>query len=75
MSPPSDREFPVTLWDVYLAVEAVDRRVLVVEETIKAQAADRSDHEARIRTLEKLWYGVPVSGVAAIAAIVLRFIK
>lgn len=61
-----DGSFTVTLADVYAEVRKTSEAVL----TMAPQAGVLTDHESRLRTLERWKYGVPASLVTALAAVV-----
>lgn len=55
----------VTLRDVYEATQTIDRKVTTMEHEIRVI----SDHEGRIRALEKWSYAVPPAVVMAASAL------
>jgi hypothetical protein len=72
----------ITLRDVYNAVTATQSTVADLSKKYELQALaalqDTStvrDHEKRIRVLEHWMWALPATGVAAVAAAVVAFIK
>ena len=65
MTPPAGESHTVTLSDVYLALLELKADVLVLKS--RDTELDISDHEQRLRLLERwVWGAAAVSGVAAV---------
>lgn len=71
MSSNADGSFTVTLADVYSEVRKLADQV----GTMAPQAGTISDHEARLRALERWRYTVPAGLATAIAAIITAIIE
>lgn len=65
----------VTTRDIYNAVMSLSNRVASLEGSIKPAIEAKADHEARLRSLERIAYAIPASVVASLTAIAVAFLK
>lgn len=64
-----------TLFEIYAAIVAVDKRLAIIEATAMAENEARKDHEARLRTVERWVYGIPATIVLAVGSMVATVIR
>lgn len=65
----------ITLWDLYQAIQSLDKRVTAVEQTLKILVDLKADHEARIRSSERWQYAIPPAVLGSLSAAVLALMK
>lgn len=75
----SDEAPGISLRDLVLEirqdVKALDSKIEKIDRTGSIGTREElSDHETRIRHVEKWMYGIPVAAIGAIAAIILPFL-
>lgn len=65
----------ISLWDLYQAILALDKRVSVMETAVAAFVKSNDDHEGRIRAGERWQYAIPPAILGSLAAAVIALIK
>jgi hypothetical protein len=65
----------VTLKDVYQSTQAIAGTVAKMEGDLKAAVDARTDHEDRLRALEKWMYALPPTLLLAAASLLLALLK
>lgn len=67
--------FVVTIRDVYEEMRELTSEVRTLTSELKESRRTDDDHEKRLRVLERWMWGLPVSILTAIAAVVTAFVR
>ncbi|MFC4117532.1 hypothetical protein [Nonomuraea zeae] len=67
--------FTITIRDIYEEMRELTAEVRTLTSELKESRRTDDDHEKRIRILERWMWGLPVSILTAIAAVVTAFVR
>jgi hypothetical protein len=67
--------FVVTIRDIYEEMKVLTAEVRTLTSELKESRRTDDDHEKRIRALERWMWGLPVSILTAIGAVVTAFVR